>query len=73
MNISEFLLAAMAASVSATALAILYGEYKPTLSDLRSRANHLRQTGDSSLSPKSVNWLAASAFGAAVLICVVFM
>ncbi len=29
----------------------------------------LKQTGDSSLSPGSVNWLGAIAFGAALLIC----
>lgn len=31
----------------------------------------LTQTGDTSLSPASVNWLGAIAFSAAVLICLV--
>ncbi len=33
----------------------------------------VNQTGDSSLSPRSVNWLAAAAFIAAVLICFVLI
>jgi len=35
------------------------------------KLSSLNQTGDSSLSPKSVNWLVAIAFLSAVLICLI--
>ena len=59
--------------VSVVALAILCGEYLPALHNFRSKAQPLTQTGDSSLSPRSVNWLAATALGAALAICFVLM
>ncbi len=39
--------------------------------ELNFRLPALTQTGDSSLSPQSVNWLGGAAFFAAVLICFV--
>lgn len=73
MNIPNVLLTVMTVLVSATALAILFAEYQPALRELKSKAQPLTQTGDSSLSPRSVNWLAATAVSAALLICFVLM
>ena len=39
--------------------------------ELNLKLRTLTQSGDSSLSPKSVNWLGALAFGGAVLICMI--
>lgn len=63
----------MGALVSAFAIATLYGEFSPVLREFKPPTRLLRQTGDSSLSPSSVNWLAATAFAGAVLICFVFV
>ncbi len=73
MNIPNVLLAVMTVLVSATALAILYSEYQPALRELKSKLQPLTQTGDSSLSRKSVNWLAATALSAALVICFVLI
>ena len=60
----------MAALVSAFAIATLVAEFQPVVRDLI-RRQPLMQTGDSSLSPHSVNWLAAAAFAGALVICFV--
>ena len=73
MNIPNVLLAVMTVLVSAAALAILYGEYRPVLREFRIKARPLVQSGDSSLSPRSVNWLAATALSAALFICFVLI
>ncbi len=73
MNIPNVLLAVMTVLVLATALAILFGEYRPAWRELKTKLQPLTQTGDSSLSHKSVNWLAATALSAALLICFVLM
>jgi hypothetical protein len=73
MNIPNVLLAVMTVLVSATALAILYSEYQPTLRELKARLQPLTQTGDTSLSRRSVNWLAATALSAALVICFVLI
>lgn len=73
MNIPNVLLTVMTVLVSATALAMLYSEYRPALREFRMKLWPLVQTGDSSLSHKSVNWLAATALSAALLICFVLM
>jgi len=72
MSTANVLLAVMSVAVSVTALAILCGEYQPAWRELRARAR-LTQTGDSSLGPRSVNWLAAAAFSAALVIGLVLM
>ena len=71
MSVSQFVLLMMAVLVSAFAIATLLGEFQPVVRDLM-RRQPLMQTGDSSLSPNSVNWLAAAAFAGALLICFVF-
>ena len=68
MNVSDVLLVLMVAAVSASAVSLLGSEVKPILLEV---LNRLRQTGDSSLSPRAVNWLGATAFGGALLICLV--
>jgi hypothetical protein len=73
MNIPNILLAVMTVLVSATALAILYGEYKPVLRELKNKTQPLTQRGDSSLSRRSINWLAATALCGAFLICFVLI
>jgi hypothetical protein len=73
MSTSDVLLVVMTVLVSATALAILGGEYQPVWRELKIKAQPLTQTGDSSLSRHSVNWLAATAFSAALFICFVLM
>ena len=73
MNIANVLLAVMTVLVSATALAILFAEYQPALRELRTKVQPLTQKGDSSLGQRSVNWLAATAFGAALFICFVLI
>lgn len=73
MNIPNVLLTVMTVLVSATALAILYSEYRPVLREFRMKSWPLVQTGDSSLSRRSVDWLAAMAFSAALLICFVLI
>jgi hypothetical protein len=73
MNIPNVLLVVMTVLVSVTALAILFGEYQPALRELRAKLQPLTQTGDSSLSQGSVNWLAATALGAALFICFVLI
>ena len=73
MNIPNVLLTVMTVLVSAAALGFLYGEYKPALHEFRTKAQPLMQTGDSSLSRKSVNWLAATALSAALFICFVLV
>lgn len=72
MSLSEFSLLIMAGLVSVFAIATLVGEFWPVVRNLIGR-QPLMQTGDSSLSPRSVNWLAATAFAGALLICLVFV
>jgi len=72
MSTANVLLVVMSAAVSVTAIAILHSEYQPALRELRAKAQ-LTQTGDSSLSPQSVNWLAAVAVAAALVIGLVVM
>jgi hypothetical protein len=73
MTMAQSLLAVMIALVSGFALITLYGEFMPTLRESFGKSRELRQTGDSSLSPRSVNWLGLTAFGAALLICFVLI
>lgn len=63
----------MAMLVSGFALMTLVGEFLPAWRESFGKAREFRQTGDSSLSPRSVNWLGLTAFGAAVTICFVLM
>ena len=60
----------MGGMVSVFAIATPVGEFKPMVRDLI-RKQPLMQTGDSSLSPRSVNWLAATDFVGALVICFV--
>jgi hypothetical protein len=69
MSLSEFGLLMMAVMVSMFAIAMLWHEFQPVARDLLRKQRPLMQTGDSSLSPNSVNWLAAAALAGAVLIC----
>jgi len=62
MSISIIAFIVMALVSSLLFVAILAGESEFKL-------NALRQIGDSSLTPRSVNWLAATAFLGALLIC----
>jgi len=71
MSLSEFGLLVIAGLVSVFAIATLVNEFQPMMRDII-RKQLLTQTGDSSLSPNSVNWLAAAAFAGAVVICFVF-
>jgi len=71
MSLSELSLLIMAGLVSVFAIATLVDEFQPMVRDLV-RRQPLMQTGDSSLSPRSVNWLAATAFAGALVICFVF-
>lgn len=73
MNIPNVMLAVMTVLVSAAGLAFLYGEFKPVLHELRTKSQPLTQTGDSSLSRTSVNWLAATALSVALFICFVLV
>jgi len=66
MSNSDLLLAAMVAAVLATAVSFLIGDLAPSARKIQLE---LRQTGDSSLKPRSVNWLAAAALLLALLIC----
>ena len=68
MSLSEVGLLIMIGLVSVFAIATLVDEYQPMIRDLIHR-QPLMQSGDSSLSPRSVNWLAATAFAGALLIC----
>ena len=68
MSLSQLGLLVMGGLVSVFAIATLVGEFQPMVRDLI-RKQPLMQTGESSLSPNSVNWLAAAAFAGAVLIC----
>ena len=63
----------MCALVSMFALATLYDEVTPVIRQNGSEPRELTQTGDSSLSPRSVNWLALPALVSALLICFVWM
>jgi hypothetical protein len=58
----------MGGLVSVFAVATLVAEFQPLVRDLI-RRQPLMQTGDSSLSPRSVNWLAATALAGALVIC----
>ena len=69
MSNADFVLVAMATLVSGFALQTLYSEFMPALRERFQRTLEWRQTGDSSLSPLSVNWLAASASAGAAAIC----
>jgi len=60
----------MTALVSGFALITLYGEFMPAVREYFTKTRELTQTGDSSLSPRSVNWLAGAALGGATLIAV---
>ena len=68
MNLSELSLLIMTGLVSVFAVATLINEFQPIIRHLV-RSRPLTQTGDSSLSPRSVNWLAATAFAGALMIC----
>jgi len=69
MNWSEFGLIVMCVLVLGFAGATLFSEFQPAIREFFHRQQSLRQSGDSSLSPNSVNWLAAAAFAGALLIC----
>ena len=73
MNVVNALLVVMTVLVSAAALAILCGEYLPTLHNFRNKTQPLTPTGDRSLGRQSVKWLAATALGAALAICFVLL
>ena len=72
MSTSEFVLATMVMLVSGFAVATLCDEYLPAIRKSLLGVRAFRQTGDSSLGPRSVNWLAAMALVGALLIGVVF-
>ena len=71
MSLSTVNLIVMIALVVVVALAILYGELAPWLRSFASRWWHWTQTGDTSLSRRSIHWLAFTALGGALLICAV--
>jgi hypothetical protein len=73
MSIAQIVLIVMAALVSGFALATLYDEFMTVICQSRSGTRELTQTGDSSLRPRSVNWLALTALISALLICFVWM
>jgi len=73
MTAEKILLAAMVAVVSVFAIATLCRELLPSLRELANRTQQLTQTGDSSLSSRSMTWLAATAFVGALLICFVLV
>jgi hypothetical protein len=66
----EFVLTAIALLVPVFALEMLYSEFMPVIREYMQKTGSLTQTGDSSLGPGSVNWLGATAFAGAFLICV---
>lgn len=61
MNMSIIAFIVMASATILFMAATLAGEWQP-------RLPKLTQTGDSSLGPQSVNWLAAIAFAAAIYV-----
>lgn len=73
MSTAQIVLVVMAALVSGFALITLYGEFMPAVREYLTRTRELTQTGDSSLSPHSVNWLAGAALGGATWIAVVLI
>ena len=73
MSLAQMVLAVMAALVAAFALATLYDEFMPAIRRRLLATRELTQTGDSSLSPRSVNWLALTALISALLICFLWM
>ena len=64
MNISIIAFTLMAVLTILAAAATVAGE-------MGLKMPELVQTGDSSLSPRSVNWLATIAFSAALLVCLI--
>jgi hypothetical protein len=73
MTAEKILLAAMVAMVSVFAIATLCAELLPSLRELANKTQQLTQTGDSTLGPRSMTWLAATAFAGAVFICFVLV
>lgn len=73
MTAEKILLAAMVVMVSVFAIATLCGELLPSLRELANKTQQLTQTGDSTLGPRSMTWLAATAFGGALFICFVLV
>ena len=69
----SIVLIVMVVLVSGFALATLYEEFTPAIRQSGSEPRELTQTGDSSLSPQSVNWLALTALVFALLICFFWM
>ena len=63
------MLAVMCGLVTFFAFATLVGEYGSALREYVALRLPLVQTGDSSLSPQSVNWAGGTAFAAALWIC----
>jgi hypothetical protein len=68
---AELLLAVMTTAVWVTALGLLLEDYKLEFRRFFLEKRMQLQSGDSSLSPRSVNWLAAAALTAAQIICFV--
>jgi hypothetical protein len=68
---AELLLAVMTTAVWVTALGLLLEDYKLEFRRFFLEKRMQLQSGDSSLSPRSVNWLAAAALTAALIICFV--
>jgi hypothetical protein len=66
MSTPDVMLAVMTAAVTATAGTMLYQDYQPVL---RETIQQMRQTGDTSLRARAVNWIGALAFLGALLIC----
>ena len=73
MTSKNLFLAAMVALVSVFAIATLCGELLPSLRGLANKTQQLTQTGDSTLGPRSMTWLAATAFAGALFICFVLV
>jgi hypothetical protein len=68
MSISQVVLLIMATLVSGFAIVTLVAEFLPVIREAWSQTGRLTQSGDSSLSRSSINWLAATAAGGAVLL-----
>ena len=68
MNVPNVLLVVIVAAVSVVAIAMVLGDFKPQIRRFLSVNREFLQTGDTSLSRRSVNWLAATAVSAALII-----
>ena len=68
MNVPNVLLVVIVAAVSVVAIAMVLGDFKPQIRRFLSVNREFLQSGDTSLSPRSVNWLAATAVSAALII-----